>query len=264
MEVRHSIAGLEIAVRCDDAALLADLVATWRGYDGGVRPPEVVIEYAVDPEFRGDGSGVESPAFAARAVSEREHEFRREDAAGRLELDDVVVARFTGRPARGILEAAVRIALAAALPRRGGLLVHGAGTIVDGRGVVCPGPSGAGKSTLDRLLRGRFASLGDELVAVRGKYAHATPFAGENGAVARARAPLAALCFLEQAPRHGLARLDRPHALRRLLRNVMAHVLDRAGADHVLGVAAEIVATVPAHVLGFARDSGVAEVLAEL
>src|SRR5205814_532788 len=52
-------------------------------------------------------------------------------------------------------EAALRIAVSLALPRRGGLLLHSSGVVEDGRGHVFSGPSGAGKTTTVRLLRPR-------------------------------------------------------------------------------------------------------------
>ena len=63
------------------------------------------------------------------------------------------------------LEAVVRTAMMARLPLQGGLPLHAAGVVVNGRGVVLFGPSGAGKTTV--ASTSPFPVLSDELVAVR-------------------------------------------------------------------------------------------------
>ena len=58
-----------------------------------------------------------------------------------------------------------RTALSAILPLDGGLLLHSAGIVVDGRAIAFFGPSGAGKSTLSSLVDAPI--LSDELIAIR-------------------------------------------------------------------------------------------------
>ncbi len=58
-----------------------------------------------------------------------------------------------------------RAALSAILPLDGGVLLHSAGIVVDGRAIAFFGVSGAGKSTLSALVDERV--LSDELIAIR-------------------------------------------------------------------------------------------------
>ena len=58
-----------------------------------------------------------------------------------------------------------RTALSAILPLDGGLLLHSAGIVVDGRAIAFFGPSGAGKSTLSALVDAPI--LSDELISIR-------------------------------------------------------------------------------------------------
>jgi hypothetical protein len=109
-------------------------------------------------------------------------------------------------------ENALRVLLATALARRGGLLLHAAGVVQDGAATVLFGRSGSGKSTSARLARGR-PVLGDDLVALTkeadGWRAHSTPFGGAAARRRRARgAPVRALLRL----RHGAAFELRPLA----------------------------------------------------
>ena len=92
-------------------------------------------------------------------------------------------------------------------------------------------------------------------------WAHATPFCGELGPAGDGKAPLAGLYFLLKGARHLAAPLAPTDALRRLMRNVMAYVVERDTAERVLAAAAALVASVPCFVLEFAKDHGVARVL---
>src|SRR5262249_44795999 len=62
------------------------------------------------------------------------------------------------------LEITLRMAMAARLPLLGGLPLHAAGIVIEGRALAFFGPSGAGKSTLAGLSP--HPVLSDELVAV--------------------------------------------------------------------------------------------------
>ncbi len=61
------------------------------------------------------------------------------------------------------LEAVIRTAMMARLPLVGGLPLHAAGVVAEGRGVAFFGPSGAGKTTV--AATSPFPVLSDELVA---------------------------------------------------------------------------------------------------
>src|SRR5439155_7234693 len=132
------------------------------------------------------------------------YHFERSDFTAALDLARGTL-EVVARPAEYTVEAALRLAVSLALPRRGGLLLHSSGVVERGRGFLFAGRSGAGKTTAVRLLAPR-TPLGDDLIAIlpdgAGFAARATPFAGEYGPVAPRDAPLARILFLEQAPEH--------------------------------------------------------------
>lgn len=128
----------------------------------------------------------------------------------------------------GALAIALRAALASRLPAVGGVPLHAAGLLLDGRGVVFFGASGAGKSTLAALAPG--AVFSDELVAVTldPPTLRATGFWGENDTgLPVADAPLAGLVELAQGPCFRLERLQATQALRQLLGVVLVPPVDR-------------------------------------
>jgi hypothetical protein len=144
------------------------------------------------------------------------------------------------------LEAVIRTSMMARLPLLGGLPLHAAGVVVEGRGVAFFGPSGAGKTTVASTAP--FPVLSDELVAVapgRPLGLVRSGFWGEGPARGRTGpAPLALLVDLAKGPALRLTRLRPAEAAGRLLASVpvplAAPLWSRAVA-----VAAEIVREVP-------------------
>jgi len=124
------------------------------------------------------------------------------------------------------LEVTLRTALAARLPLEGGLPLHAAGVVVNGKGVAFFGPSGAGKSTLAASCPQ--VVLSDEMVAVvpgagGGYRLGGTGFWGtfESGDPRADLVPLAALVELDKGRPTRLDRLDARSALRRLVASTL-------------------------------------------
>lgn len=111
----------------------------------------------------------------------------------------------------------LRVLAAALLPLRGGLPLHAAGIVLDGRGLACFGPSGAGKSTLAATWSGPV--LSDEQVALLDAPPRlaGSGFWGSFEGVRAPAAPLAALIELAKGPAFECTRLAPALALRRLL-----------------------------------------------
>jgi hypothetical protein len=135
---------------------------------------------------------------------------------------------FRRSPGAGALEITLRAVLSSRLPFEGGLPVHAAGIVADGRGIVFFGVSGAGKSTLAGLSP--YPVLSDELVAVvpgpsgTGSFAlTASGFwgTGEREGASERPAPLVALVELARGTRFKLDRLATREAIARLVRVVM-------------------------------------------
>jgi hypothetical protein len=153
------------------------------------------------------------------------------------------------------LEAVVRTAMMARLPLVGGLPLHAAGVIADGRGLAFFGVSGAGKTTLAETSP--HPVLSDELVAlgpgdpprlVR------SGFWGEGRGPERATgAPLAALVALDRGPSFDLERLGPSDAVRRLV-SALPVPLAAPLWSRALAVAAGMVSRVPVYRMAWAPD----------
>jgi hypothetical protein len=157
-------------------------------------------------------------------------------------------------PAQGFpLALTLRLAMSSRLPLVGGVPLHAAGIVRDGRADVFFGPSGAGKSTLAGLSAAPL--LSDELVAVLpapGDPARfvcaATGVWGTLGSRAAPRGafPLRALVQLGRGDRFALQRLEPPAALRALVGVTMIPAADwlwRAG----LGALRTLASAIPAY-----------------
>jgi hypothetical protein len=146
------------------------------------------------------------------------------------------------------LEAVIRTAMMARLPLVGGLPLHAAGVVADGRGVAFFGPSGAGKTTLSRTSP--FPVLSDELVAVvpgRPFDLVRSGFWGEGKEAAPAApAPLALLVDLAKGPCFTLTRLAPAQAAGRVLASVPVPLASPLWSRALAAVAA-LVADVPVY-----------------
>ncbi len=132
-------------------------------------------------------------------------------------------AVFDGHP-DGLL-AVLELAVAGALAPSGGLLLHAAGVVIDGRAWLLPGPSGTGKSTAARapdITR----VLSDERVIVRrtssGWRAWGTPWwsTGRTRPFDSGYAAVGGIARLHKAPRLALRPLAPDTAATWLLRSV--------------------------------------------
>ncbi len=149
------------------------------------------------------------------------------------------------------------------LASRGGLLVHGAGAVADGRALIFPGVSGAGKTTLTRqlLANGWAQVLSDDRVIVRSvdghQLAYGTPWPGDARVALNASAPLAAILFLARGTETHITPLSPQQALHRLLpaTSILWHepqlLLDQ------LAVCERLLGDIPAYELSWLPDGRV-------
>jgi hypothetical protein len=160
-----------------------------------------------------------------------------------------------------------QILLARLLARRQGCLLHSAGLVVDGRGLLFVGHAEAGKSTTARLLSGRLGSratiLCDDRNAVRrwpegfrggpgGFYAHGTWSHGDVSDVSAGGAPLRAVMFLEQAASNEVVPLaDHRLVWRRLLATLIRPLATPDWWEQELDVLEALVASVPFYTMRF-------------
>lgn len=156
-------------------------------------------------------------------------------------------ARLQRREARAYpLETVIRTSMMARLPLVGGLPLHAAGVVLEGRGVAFFGASGAGKTTL--AATSPVPVLSDELVAIgpgrpfslvrSGFWGEARPQPGASSA------PLGLLVDLAKGPAFRAVRLAPSAAAGRVLASVpVPH--SPALWRSALAVVAELVAVVP-------------------
>ncbi|MBK9072023.1 MAG: hypothetical protein IPL79_13620 [Myxococcales bacterium] len=265
---RLCLSNLEIELRELNPGALAGL---WHGYarfPSWKNVPDLVIEierlaalpaaHAPDEIF---------PAFAreraaAGGAAQTALRLRRYDAWGEISrgADGRYVARFTVGPSANSLEACLRIAISAALPSTGAILMHSSAVKLGGAALVFSGVSGAGKSTISELLATRegLEKLADELLLLQSPRAPGqawslvvAPFLGAAGLPHGASLPLTAVHMLIQAPAHRKRRMPAGEALREVMKHILVYTGLPGTAEAVLGVAARLCAEVPVYALEF-------------
>ena len=142
------------------------------------------------------------------------------------------------------------------LPMLDRMLLHAAVLEADGCGYAFLGRSGTGKSTHTGLwlehIEGSRIINGDKPVLHFAKdevYAFGTPWMGKEGRGCKAKTPLKALVFLEQAKTNEIRRLTPAEAAMRLFVQILLPSEEK-NAEKTLALADELVTRVPAYVLG--------------
>src|ERR1700730_15747948 len=160
------------------------------------------------------------------------------------------------------IDSVLRIVHTLILAREGGFLLHSAGAIRNRRAFLFSGLSGAGKTTISRLAPADVTLLTDEVSYIRrdddAYHACGTPFAGELARLGEnCSAPISCLFFLKQGPENKLESVDKPEAIRRLMRNILFFAEDMSLVQNVFQSACEFVERVPVQRLTFVPDSTV-------
>jgi hypothetical protein len=164
------------------------------------------------------------------------------------------------------IDTALRIIHSLILARQGGLLMHAASAVRNGKAFVFTGVSGAGKTTISRLAPADATVLTDEISYLtrngHGYIAHGTPFAGELARVGEnVRAPLAALYLLQKGPANKIETISGGAAVRSLMENVLFFARDPELVTLVFESACELVHRVPVYRLTFLPDQRVWELI---
>lgn len=160
------------------------------------------------------------------------------------------------------IDTVLRIIHSLVLARTGGLLVHAASGVRNGKAFLFSGVSGAGKTTISSLAPPDATLLTDEISYLRrddDRYiAYGTPFAGELARPGEnVRAPLAALYLLRQGPQNVIEPIKNIDAVRLLMENVLFFAHDSELVDMVFESACDLVRRVPLRRLTFFPDSRV-------
>lgn len=165
------------------------------------------------------------------------------------------------------LDATLRIIHSLTLAKEGGLLVHAASAVRNGRAFLFSGISGAGKTTISRMAPVDVLLLTDEISYLRrsedGYMAYGTPFAGELAEPGeKIKAPLEALYFLQKGPSNSIEPMSAVEATRLLLGNILFFAEDQELVNLIFESACELVKRVPVYRLTFFPDQRVWELIA--
>lgn len=160
------------------------------------------------------------------------------------------------------IDAVLRIVHTLALARQGGMLLHAASAVRNGKAFVFAGVSGAGKTTISRLAPQDVTLLTDEISYVRktdnGYIAFGTPFTGELAKLGEnVSASLAAIYLLAQGTENKIEPVPAAEAVRSLLANVLFFAEEPGIVRQVFQSACELVDRVPISRLTFVPDSRV-------
>src|SRR5439155_724450 len=147
------------------------------------------------------------------------------------------------------IDAVLRIVHSLVLAGQGGMLVHAASAVRNGRAFLFAGVSGAGKTTISRLAPPDATLLTDEISYLRregaGYTAYGTPFAGELGKPGEnIRAPLAALYLLAKGRGNTIEPVGATEAARALLESILFFAHDSELVGRVFESACELVSRV--------------------
>lgn len=250
------IGGVPIQVRSDSPEFLGMLERRYAGFvEPGAQPMVELEMELVPPQVITDEDDISVEFKSGRWLIER--------SDLRAELDPALGRGRVRQSANPYaIDTVVRIIHSLMLARRGGLLVHAASGVRNGRAFLFSGASGAGKTTISSLAPKDATLLTDEISYLRregdGYIAHGTPFAGELARPGEnIQAPLAALYLLRQGPENRIEPLKESEAVRRVMENVLFFAHDAELVDRVFESVCELVKRVPVQHLTFYPDGRV-------
>jgi len=158
--------------------------------------------------------------------------------------------------------------LAPILAERQACLIHSAGLIFNGAGLLFVGHSEAGKSTMVKLLRDESEILCDDRIILRrwpdGIKIHGTWSHGEIPDVSPASAPLRALLFLEKAPHNALVPMTPGEVARALPQYVIKALAGREWWMKTLDLVEHVAREVPAYRVQFDKSGEIKQLLRQL
>lgn len=166
------------------------------------------------------------------------------------------------------LTASDQLMLAPALAFRQACYFHASGIIYRGQGFIFIGHSEAGKSTMIKLMQDHAEVLCDERIIVRrwpdGFKIHGTWSHGELPMVSPNSAPLAAVCFLNQAPENSIQPVGKAEAVRRMIACMIKSFETKEWWEKELDLLERIADEVPTYILNFDKSGKVKSVLDSL
>ena len=151
-----------------------------------------------------------------------------------------------------------------------GFILHAAGALVRGQGIVVSGVSGAGKTTFARLASGRpgWEPLSDDRViltrAPNVSELHGTPWPGEGRIAENRSGPLQWLLFLEQGDSNVVRPLTPREAIPRLFQTASLPWFDAVSVGNGLKACEGVLEGTRCGVLTFRPDAGAVDAVEAL
>lgn len=255
-EVIIGIGGVPIQIRSDCPEFVGMLEKRYAGFLAPDARPLVELDIdLVPPRQITDEDDIAVRFSAGRWLIER--------GDLRAELDPTLGRGRVVQSANPYsIDTVLRIIHSLVLAQSGGLLVHAASCIRNGRAFLFSGVSGAGKTTISSLAPADATLLTDEISYLQrkenGYVAHGTPFAGELARPGEnVQAPLGAVYLLRQGPENVIEPVKDSDAVRLVMENVLFFAQDPVLVDRVFESVCDLVRNVPVRRLTFFPDNRV-------
>ena len=257
LEVRIAVADVCVALRVDDVEVAERIRARYSEFLAPDTPADFVIDVAVREGAQfvpmEPGPWVINTTFHDDVLTFESY----------VEKGEVNLATGRGHlvmAPTGLIENFLRVLYAWCMIQAGGLLLHSAGVVKDGRTFLFFGASGSGKTTITRLSS-QYTILSDDILIVKpvnGSFqAFGVPFRGgemQDAPRTNTRAPLAGLYRLHKASEHRLAPLSPARAAAELASCAPFVVISPDTARRVLDLCTRLTSQVPVFELYFRKD----------
>ncbi|MFQ9515956.1 MAG: hypothetical protein ACLRZ9_09010 [Eubacterium sp.] len=148
----------------------------------------------------------------------------------------------------------------------GVVLCHGSVVKLNGKAYMFSAPSGTGKSTHARMWRQLFGEkvtmINDDKPLLKfendGIYAYGTPWDGKHRLSTNTRAKLAGICFLHQAEKNSIRRIDASESID-LIMNQIYRPRNTDGLMKTLDYVEKLIEKIPMYVMGCTISEEAAE-----
>jgi len=254
-ELSLSIAGIGVAIQCNDASLAAGLRQRYRAFPA-TGAAQLIARVELSGQLRAIALLDTGTAFRDGVLHFTAPGYKgfidEETGEAQLQLSST-------QPLEEV-DYFLRVAYALLALRAGGLLFHAAGIVRKGHGYLFFGHSGSGKTTVARVSPDDLV-LNDDLVLLtpgrRGWVIHATPFwnPSQVRSVGCRSAPLTAMFRLVQDREVYLEEIGQGGMLAELVSNVPVIPADPIRSRRLLEIGQGLLHQVPIYRLHFLPDS---------